>query len=297
LAAGMICVWLISVWQFAFSVELSDACDDPQSAIEQSARTAYAKQLQENVTLQIVEYYIYCDEAHAHNPLQEYSNEAYDTLVGINQTVYNLVNSSAAQKMGIVNETTQLYFDYTHSMTELYIVNTSLDCGVIHSYLTDITYDLCDSGVQYWLLLYCTQALIVCLLMIRFCCVCTHKSIDSEVNGDSRARAQQRLAEYLNEEDVHVKDNSMQLASYYDPMASPKPTFTDEDVRKCIRYLLPYASNREEMNKIVEQLKEKGYPGGDPLPSQLVGKATAVLRNYDATADSSYHHPLLDGIL
>eukprot|EP01084_Bolivina_argentea_P036979 68364_1 len=91
---SMLFIWLISSIQFAFSVQVSDACVNPQDTILQGINMTDNTNIDYN-TYEIVKYYLYCDDNYPYNPLYNYTQTAYNTLISINTTIYSILPYAA----------------------------------------------------------------------------------------------------------------------------------------------------------------------------------------------------------
>ena len=180
----MLIIWIISSYQFAFSVQVSDACNDPQNTILQGVNVTNTNKDIDATTIDIVEYYIYCNNQYDYNPLYNYTSSAYSSLSSLNDTIYTVLGP-AGQLCDITNETDILLHDYNKTLSQLLIIESALQCDEINGYLTNITNDLCVDGINYWYLLYAAQIFSILLLVIRSMCICTKSEIDYDFGPPS----------------------------------------------------------------------------------------------------------------
>ena len=290
LVFGMLLIWIISSWQFAFSVQVSDACNNPQDSILQGVNITNNNNNIDETTIEIVEYYIYCNNKYPTNPLYNYTQSALIDLQSLNSTIQLVL--PYAKDCDITNETNILLKDYNKTLSQLNTVEKALQCNDINNYLTNITTDLCDDGINYWYLLYASQVFVIFLLIIRSFCICTKSEIDYDNNNHYNVIVQNSSS--VNDE--NNADNPYQIMS--NPLSSPVPNFSDKDVRKCIKYLLQFSDDLQLMEKKGKELEKTGYDNsGIPLHEALVKKSIAILKNYQLNQDSKFIHPLLRGLV
>jgi len=299
LALGMIMLWIVASYEFAFSVEVSDVCAAPNQAILQAAnRTSNF----DNETWEIAEYYLYCDTNHPNNPLITQTTNAYQNLISIQSSIIYLNHTAA--NYSIQEQVAVLYSDYQTCLTELVELNQSLNCSTIHNvYYVSIQNDTCHKLIQEWFILYVLQFMIVTLLIVRSCFMCIQNN-DSVVHSE-KTSIPSHYNENINKYEGSINQN-FQYGMLVDDVAlndtsygrtssvSSQSSFTDDDVQECVRYLTQF-ENENERKKQAEILKQKGYPNKKhpkPLNSDLVYKSMAIVRNRQNTMDSKYKHPL-----
>lgn len=96
----MIVLWIIGSVQFGVSVELADMCADPNDAVIQAINhTSF--DTSDNVTTEILQYYVFCDSEHKNNPLINYCNQAYTELFNLTLTMELLVIYSQDQDYAV----------------------------------------------------------------------------------------------------------------------------------------------------------------------------------------------------
>ena len=83
--SGMIVLWIIASVEFGISVELADICNNPEDAVVQAINASSLDT--SNDTIAILKYYLYCDDDHPNNPLITATNQAYDVMLDLNDTI------------------------------------------------------------------------------------------------------------------------------------------------------------------------------------------------------------------
>jgi len=287
LALGMIMLWIVSSYEFAFSVEMSDICAAPNQAILQVANRSNF----DNESWEIVEYYLYCDVNHNKNPLITQTTNAYQNLIAVQSSII-LLNQTAAN-YSIQDQVAILYSDYQKCLNELVTLNESLNCETIHNvYYVDIQNNTCDDLINEWFTLYVLQFVIVTLIFIRSYFVCVQNN-----NNSVDRTSINSVPSYYNDGGSTGKIQSVQYGFLLDDVTSFRRSsisYTDDDVQECVRYLNQF-ENENERKKQAEILKQKGYQTKGrsvPLSYDLVEKSMAIVRNRQNTMDSKYKHPL-----
>eukprot|EP00485_Elphidium_margaritaceum_P020299 CAMPEP_0202729194 /NCGR_PEP_ID=MMETSP1385-20130828/186008_1 /ASSEMBLY_ACC=CAM_ASM_000861 /TAXON_ID=933848 /ORGANISM="Elphidium margaritaceum" /LENGTH=602 /DNA_ID=CAMNT_0049395451 /DNA_START=22 /DNA_END=1830 /DNA_ORIENTATION=+ len=301
LSVAMFVSWTVASYQFALSVQVSDACADPPNAILQGVNLTVAdssiggEHLSAS-TLEIVEYYVYCDaQQYAYNPLLNYTRNAYAQLVALNATVYGL--APYAEDCNVQNESAILLRDYNHSLTQLVGVIDALQCERIHASLTSVTNDMCVDGIQWWFLFYAAQCLVILLLVLRGYCVCTTKVEQFRV-GEANHNHYNVVVDNDDAASEHSDDRDAIIADARRSRAVSRPSFNDNDVRKCIKFLLPFMDNETVLDQKAQSLQRSGFNrSGQPLNAELVRRALSIVKNYKANSDSHFVHPLLKDLV
>ncbi|ETO31361.1 hypothetical protein RFI_05757 [Reticulomyxa filosa] len=320
LGMALFCVWCLASIQFAYSVQVSDACSNSEDSVLQVVNNslAYSSQHDQAVTTyQIVNYYLYCDDAHSYNPLIFDMTEAQAGMSLINSSVlwyyYNGSSYGVPQVFYIYihtyirihicvsllcvmftlvvrvvhvisqNESTQLLMDYQQFMKQSTNELLCLQCSSLNGLYHHTRNDLCLTFVKQWYITYVCEFALVFFVAIRGCFLCKNK-----------ASVQSEPKTVLTEDDI--KPNFGRV----DPSPEPTPPSfeaSDDDVKKALRYLYKCETLQERKDK-ANQLKAKGYPDSNKSVSKnAVDKAVSILNNRDRTSKSTYIHPFLQEIL
>ena len=105
----MVVLWVIGSIQFGISVEVADICADPNDAVIQAINhTSF--DTSDNVTVEILQYYVYCDIEHKNNPLIRYCDQAYEELVNLTNTMSLVIYAAQGTEYEVSILTGQVSF-------------------------------------------------------------------------------------------------------------------------------------------------------------------------------------------
>lgn len=168
---------IIAFIQFAISIFIADGCQNPEQNIW----------IATNNNNQIIKYYLFCGNNDTLiNPLYIEYEKAYIELIDLNQTLQEIIFSNMSVKYDIVDQASNLYFDYTLSIGRMQRINQTLQCQTINIYKENMIQQLCNNGLNYWLIYYLMQILFIIFIVIRSWLICTeNKEIDKN-NGNNK---------------------------------------------------------------------------------------------------------------